>query len=135
MLRNATLVALLLFYISLGAQVTASTNHSAYKRIDDVKNQVVNFYSAAVNSPSQDEIQLNSSFSSGQISTHRLDYDPQLKAIIMQEEIGNNQAPRQIRLNYKGFSYLTETYNDDGEMIYCKTAVPSNHDRATGLRG
>ncbi len=101
--------------------------------MNDVKGEIVNFYGGALalgakikpsTNPNQYEIQFNSSFTSGQVSKHRLDYDPQLKAIVLLEEINaNNEVVRKTKFNYNGFNYLTETYDADGELIYCKASI------------
>jgi hypothetical protein len=47
-----------------------------------------------------------------------------LKAIVLLEEINaNNEVLRKTKFNYNGFNYLTETYNADGELIYCKASI------------
>lgn len=106
---------------------------SSSSKINDAKDEIVNFYGGALAlgakikpsaNPNQYEVQFNSSFTSGQVSKHRLDYDPQMKAIVLLEEINaNNEVLRKTRFNYNGFNYLTETYNADGELIYCKASV------------
>ncbi len=120
-------------HISQTVNIADDYTLTASSKVNDVKNEIVNFYGGALAlgakvqssaNPNQYEVKFNSSFTSGQVSKHRLDYDPQMKAIVLLEEINaNNEVVRKTKFNYNGFNYLTETYNADGELIYCKASA------------
>ncbi len=103
------------------------------KKNSDAKDIIVNFYGGALapgaklqktKNSNEYEISFNASNIAGAVKKHIIQYDPSIKAIVSLDEMNiNNQKIRSTKFSYNGFNYLTEIYNTDGELIYCKASA------------